>query len=105
MRMTRTDPDGTARRRVELIYFEGCPNVYEARTNLCAALEAQSKPCDVREWTQGDPAAPDYIRYRASPTVLVDGQDVSGEASGRGASCRAAGAPTVEEIQRALDLS
>lgn len=105
MNATRTDPGSTARRRVELIYFAGCPNVAAARTNLRAALEAQGTPCDVREWTQGDPAAPDYVRDRASPTVLVDGQDVSGEASGRGASCRAAGAPTVEEIRRALGPS
>lgn len=91
--------------RVELIYFEGCPHVAEARANLKAALESQGAQVAVREWSQDDTAAPAYVRSHASPTVLVDGRDVAGETTGAGRSCRASGAPSVDAIRRALEES
>ncbi|HKI96119.1 MAG TPA: hypothetical protein VJ992_12605 [Gemmatimonadales bacterium] len=89
--------------KVELIYFQGCPHVAEARANLAVALERAQLKAPVREWDRDDPAAPPYTRQYPSPTVLVNGRDVSGGAAGAGgASCRAAGAPSVERIHEAL---
>lgn len=95
-------PETGAARRVELIYFEGCPNLAAARANLRTALEAHGTEAEVREWKQGDPEAPDYVEGYASPTVLVDGRDVAGGTTAAGRSCRAEGAPSVEAIRRAL---
>jgi mercuric ion transport protein len=89
--------------RVELIYFRGCPHVDEARANLRAALDAARVDTAVAEWERDDSAAPSYVRGYASPTILVDGRDVSGAAAPvGGASCRAGGAPTIDRIQLAL---
>lgn len=89
--------------RIELIYFEGCPNVERARANLRAALSAAGVRADVEEWERDGAGAPPYVRRYPSPTILVDGRDVSGDAGGSGeASCRAAGAPSVESILAGL---
>jgi hypothetical protein len=88
---------------VELVYLEGCPNVAAARENLGHALRAAGLPAVWREWEQHNPAAPSRIRGYPSPTVLVNGSDVAGEAPGpAGQACRAGGAPTVDRIRGAL---
>jgi hypothetical protein len=90
-------------RHVELVYFDGCPNVERARANLRSALEMAGQAPVWKEWEGGDPAAPPGVRHLPSPTVLVDGRDVTGEeVAGTGASCRAAGAPSVAVIRAAL---
>jgi hypothetical protein len=92
-----------ARTTVELVYVEGCPNVAAARENLRRALRAAARPAIWSEWEQNDPAAPARVRAHPSPTVLVDGRDVSGEAPGPSAqACRAGGAPSVDRIRKAL---
>ena len=68
-----------------------------------AALAAAGMPVSVHEWDRDDASAPPYVRGYASPTVLVNGRDVSGDrATADAASCRAAGAPSAETIRRAL---
>ncbi len=89
--------------KLELIYFQSCPHVAEARANLHSALVAARMNVPVEEWDRDDPDAPDYVRGHASPTILVNGRDVSGDApAAAAASCRAAGAPSVETIRQAL---
>ncbi|MGE0161291.1 MAG: hypothetical protein AB7T31_17985 [Gemmatimonadales bacterium] len=86
-------------RTIELIYFEGCPHAGRARLNLRAAVGEVA-------WTEWDLSADDTPpRYRAygSPTVLVDGIDVTGVGPGTaGAACRADGAPSLASIREAL---
>ncbi|MGH7583222.1 MAG: hypothetical protein ACREL5_08370 [Gemmatimonadales bacterium] len=90
--------------RLELIYFQDCPHVAEARANVHAALVAAGMRMPVHEWDRDDVAAPPHVRRYASPTVLVDGRDVSGDSAvSDAASCRAAGAPSAETILRALE--
>ncbi len=90
-------------RRIELIYFEGCPNVSQARENLRAAIEVSGYRLT---WSERDLLAdstPEGLRRFASPTVLVDGEDVTGEALGATAiACRAEGAPSVTSIAEKL---
>jgi hypothetical protein len=99
--------------RVQLLYFEGCPHVDEARRVLRRALEtagvagivveeidveATSTPADLRDW--------------GSPTILIDGLDAAGEREPSGRSCRLyrdggqAGVPSEgvieEQLRRAL---
>lgn len=89
--------------RIELIYFDGCPHAEAARANVRAAVAAAGVDATLEEWDRDDPSAPAYVAGYPSPTVLVDGHDVCGdEATTEAASCRAAGAPAVERIVRAM---
>jgi hypothetical protein len=92
-----------AKATLELVYVEGCPNVAAARENLRRALRAAARPAIWREWEQSDPTAPARVRAHPSPTVLVNGRDVAGEAPEASApACRAGGAPSVDLIRGAL---
>lgn len=89
--------------KIELIYFDGCPNAEAARTNLLQALSDVGVTADVRIWKQGDPGAPPYVARHGSPTVLVNGRDVTGAPpEADAAACRADGAPSVGTIATAL---
>ncbi len=91
---------------IELIYFDGCPNANAARSNLREALEALGLPEKWQEWEQGNAHAPEHVKQYGSPTVLVNGYDVTGEEAGVSASaCRADGAPAAEAIRTALAVA
>lgn len=96
---------------VELIHSPGCPNVSPAREQLRRALRAVGLP---EEWTEHDLSASDaapHARGFGSPTVLVDGRDVSGGLPAEGATCRVyvgselRGAPPMDAIVAALHAS
>jgi mercuric ion transport protein len=73
---------------VELLFFPDCPNVDPARDQLRRALEAEALP---ESWTEHDVTAADaprHLRGHGSPTILVNGRDVTGAEPGAGASCR-----------------
>ncbi len=89
-------------RAIELVYFSGCPNAGAARDNIKQALAALRLPATFAEWDQLDASAPERIRQYGSPTVLVDGRDITGVGAVEGATCRAEGAPSVETIKAAL---
>ena len=78
---------------IELVYFDGCPNVDAARENLAEVLGTLGLGHDWREWDLEDEDTPDRVRRYGSPTVLVNGADVGGGAEGPvGLACRADGA-------------
>jgi hypothetical protein len=88
---------------IELIYFDGCPHAAAARENLRVALEGEHLPGEWQEWNQHSPGTPAHAKQYGSPTVLVDGRDVTGQGAGVAASaCRADGAPAVQTISAAL---
>ncbi len=87
---------------VELIYFTGCPNVESARDNLRTALSTKGLTPEWREWNQTDADAPARVKQYGSPTVLVDDEDVTGAESVAAMACIASGAPTADQIRRAL---
>lgn len=92
--------------RIELVYFEGCPNADRARENIRAAADLVGLPPERAAWSEWDLMSedtPDAFREHGSPTVLVDGRDVTGTAPGAdGMACRADGAPTPEVIAARL---
>ena len=88
--------------RVELVYLTGCPHVEAARQRLRMALQAAGWPIKWREWNSASPDTPDEVRGFGSPTILVDGRDVTGGTPGAGMGCAVAGAPPVETIAMAL---
>jgi mercuric ion transport protein len=74
---------------VELIYEKGCPGLQQARHALVEALTSLNMTPDWSEWEQSDPGLPDHAKGFGSPTVLVEGRDVAGEAAeAQARSCR-----------------
>ncbi len=64
---------------VELVYDEGCPTLKEARRNLAAAMmKLGLEP----HWTEVERSSPmaTWARSFASPTILVNREDVVGSA-------------------------
>lgn len=98
-------------RTTELIYFAGCPNVEEAREQLRRAfIAANLQPTWVEHQTS-DPDFPAHARGYGSPTILVDGLDVTGIAPATSSEAcriyldedgRRVGAPPLQSIIAAL---
>jgi hypothetical protein len=90
--------------RIELVYFNGCPNAAVARTHIQEAITAVLD--EETRWTEWDLMAdstPADLKRFGSPTVLVNGQDVTGHQPGNDAmACRADGAPSAEMIAARL---
>lgn len=110
MNISNLEDTPATKPEVTLVYDADCPNVPAARVALRAALErAGLEP----QWIEYDRAAPgtpvSLLRY-GSPTILVDGVDVAGEAERvAAASCRVypserglCGVPPVEALARAI---
>lgn len=76
--------------KVELIYEQSCPNIEAARARLIKAFHHIGLPATWHEWEVSEPDTPEYARHYGSPTILVDGKDVSGNAAqpNGGNSCR-----------------
>lgn len=100
--------------RIELVYDPTCPNVQRARDAIRGALAALGAPVAWCEWVRDDPAIPPALRGLASPSVLVNGQDVGCDggtlADAEARACRIytdecgciCGAPSTELILRAI---
>jgi mercuric ion transport protein len=75
---------------VDLVYDRECPNVQEARSLLREALTEVGLFPVWREWESEAAETPPELRSLGSPTILVDGVDVSGNDKGDvqpGANC------------------
>jgi hypothetical protein len=98
---------------IDLVFFDGCPHVGEARAALAAALDAAGRPRAWREFRTEDPWLPPYAAGFGSPSIFVDGREVTGaQAAGSGQSCRLyarpdgfRGAPELRAIVAALERS
>lgn len=97
--------------RVELLYFDGCPNWTVADTRLMEALGMVGRgdvPVERRHVGTVEEAA--AVGFTGSPTVLVDGRDpfaTGGEQVGL--SCRVyvtpaglSGSPTIKQFVEVL---
>ncbi len=75
--------------QIELVYEQTCPNIEAARAQLLRAFaEAGITPC-WQEWEVSSPEAPSHVHGYGSPTILVNGRDVSGDmADGDDYCCR-----------------
>ena len=65
---------------VDFIYDPECPNAKTARANLMTALSRAGVAPRWVEHLAGAPSTPVEVRSFGSPTVLVDGRDVAGDA-------------------------
>jgi mercuric ion transport protein len=87
--------------KIELLYFQGCPNLEAARGALRQALAAERVDAGVVEIDLEAADSPEWARGWGSPTILIDGNELTGATPSSGATCRLyeAGAPTVDEIR------
>ena len=64
--------------RVELIYDTDCPNIRHAREALLRGFSEAGLRPSWTEWDRKSPDSPAYARRYGSPTVLVNGREVTG---------------------------
>jgi hypothetical protein len=65
-----------SRARVDILYFEGCPNYQFARALVDEVAGELGIDADVHSVGVADPAAATEYRFLGSPTVRVNGRDV-----------------------------
>jgi hypothetical protein len=87
--------------KIQLLYFPGCPNLDPARAAIRDALAAEGLAVECDEVDVQAPDAPDWARGWGSPTILIDGEEVTGSPRSAGNSCRLyqGGAPSVAQIR------
>ncbi len=99
---------------VELIYFPGCPNVEEARSRLVKAFAGAKLNQRWSEFRTDDPDLPGHARGYGSPTIFVNGRDVTGAAPADSAEAcrlysdetgRRSGIPSLASIVGALTVA
>jgi hypothetical protein len=96
--------------RIDLIYFEGCPNADLARSMLRRALGSLSLDVAWTEWDTEAPSTPERFLQYGSPTILVNDRDVAEDLRAEGGSCRVypdaegstSGSPSAELIADAI---
>lgn len=92
--------------KVELLWFPGCPNWQETDRRLREALALAGADTEIRLIEVSTPDDAERLRFRGSPTVLVDGTDpFADDHAPVGLSCRVfrtpdglRGAPTVDQL-------
>ena len=96
--------------KVELLWFSGCPNWQETDGRLREVLSLLDIDATVMLVEVTTPEDAERLRFRGSPTVLVDGGDpFADESAPVGLSCRVfrtpdglRGAPTVDQLIEVL---
>ncbi len=73
---------------IELIYDSDCPNISLARENLLRAFDQARLTPRWREWNRADAEAPSYVQAHGSPSILVNGKDVTGSDPTDATCCR-----------------
>lgn len=96
--------------KIQFLSFEGCPLADAARTALELALVTCGMDRDRYEHVDVlDPATPANLAIWGSPTILVNGKDVTGNTGGDGIACRIYDTPdqvpTAETIIAAIGES
>ncbi len=102
------EEEGGTVMKIQLLSFAGCPNSEEARESLRRALIGSGLSPEFEEVDVMAPATPEPLKAWGSPTILVNGRDVGGDAP-TGPCCRVYGAgeqirgvPTETQIREAI---
>jgi hypothetical protein len=93
--------------KVEVFYFEGCPNHLPALERVKEVLQEERCDAEVREILVPDVHAAQSTKFLGSPTIRVNGIDIEPTARGRddfGLMCRrySSGIPSHELIRMAV---
>jgi phosphopantothenate synthetase len=93
--------------KVEVLYFQGCPNHIPSVDRLRAVIQQEGLCVDVSEVEVTDEAAAKALGFLGSPTIRIDGLDIepcARVAQPGGIACRRypGGLPSEELIRSAL---
>lgn len=93
--------------KIEVLYFEGCPNYIPAVDRLKAVLRQAGLPAEVSEIEVRDESAAKMLRFFGSPTIRVNGFDIEADSRSvkdMGFACRRypGGLPSEDMIRAAL---
>ena len=93
--------------RIEVLYFEDCPNHLPTVERINSVLREEGCSADVREVLVPDVSTAKRVKFLGSPTVRVNGIDIEPAAKDRkdfGLMCRryAGGVPSHELIRAAV---
>ena len=98
--------------KVEVLYFQGCPNHGPAVERVRTVLDDEGISADVQQIEVNDAAAAEALGFLGSPTIRVNGRDVepSVVVVPIGLSCRmyvhgpdcSEGVPPTDVIRRAV---
>jgi len=89
--------------KIEIQYFNGCPNSAEMIKRVKEAIKGHEKPVDYSEVLVEDYETAEKLKFRGSPTVLINGEDLEGreEPKTSAMNCRVYenGLPEIEYIK------
>ncbi len=96
--------------KIELLYFDGCPNWQVADQRLREVLAGSGLDDEIRYHKVETQEEADRRAFRSSPTILIDGTDPFGDENAPvGLSCRVyqteqgfAGAPSPQQLTAAI---
>jgi len=97
-----------ARPQVSFLSFDGCPLAPRALDNLLAAicLLDSEFPVDYEKIDLLSDSTPNEVKRWGSPTILINGADITGHSKGDACGCRIytsdGGVPTTDEIMDAI---
>jgi protein-disulfide isomerase len=89
--------------KIEIQHFEGCPNSAEMIARVRTAIEEFNEQIEYKEILVETPEHARQIKFRGSPTVLINGSDLENlsEPTDAHLACRyyLKGLPTVRQIK------
>jgi hypothetical protein len=92
--------------KIEIQYFNGCPNSGEMIKRVKEAILGFAHIVEYNELLVETNELAEKIKFRGSPTVLINGEDIEGREEPESASlnCRVYtnGLPEVEEILKKI---
>jgi len=93
--------------KIDLLYFDGCPNRSPVTERLRAVLRQEGVPALVSEIEVKDELTAMALGFPGSPTIRIDGLDIEPAMRGAvnsGVACRCypGGLPSEEMIRAAL---
>ena len=100
--------------KIEILYFEGCPNHAPAEKAVRQILEELNVEADITHVDVPDNATAARVRFPGSPTIRIDGEDVAPEETNGSYSLRCrvyqtnsgmAGVPDKDAIRTAIRRS
>ncbi len=100
--------------KIELLYFDGCPNWQKTLEDIDAVLQENHMPVEIELVKVTSAEEAEHLAFPGSPTVRVDGVDIEPDAptTGFGLASRiysmedeTVGRPPKEWIAAALDAT
>src|ERR1041385_3416671 len=93
--------------KIDVLYFNGCPNHELAAERLRAVLRQEGVPVLVSEIEVNDELTAKALAFPGSPTIRIDGLDIEpamrgAASSGVACRCYPGGLPSEEMIRAAL---